>query len=68
MKVSKLDRITQPVRELADWLPMVHWGRSPFADPDEIDGTHVGNMTLHRAPDGTLYGVQDDPKNKEIKK
>jgi hypothetical protein len=70
MKVSKLDRITAPVRELIDRWPLVHWGKSLFGpdEPgDEADGAKVGHMTLRRGPDGRLYGFLDAPK-KEIKK
>ncbi|MFI5258309.1 MAG: hypothetical protein ACHQ01_01680 [Candidatus Limnocylindrales bacterium] len=62
VKVSKLDRLTKPIRDAADAMPFFHWGRSPFAPPDEADGAHVGHMTLRRAPDGTLVGFLDDPK------
>jgi hypothetical protein len=71
MKVSKLDRITAPVRELIDHWPLVHWGKSLFGpdEPEEdLDGTHVGNMTLHRDPrTGIVFGVMDPQKPKEKK-
>lgn len=64
MKVSKLNRVTPPVREVErDWAPLVHWGRSPFAPPDEIDGAKVGRMTLRRDPvTGAVIGFLDEPK------
>jgi hypothetical protein len=63
VKVSKLDRPTPPVREPEkDWRPLIAWGRGPFAPPDEADGAHVGGITLHRGPDGRLYGVADAKK------
>ena len=67
MKVAKLNRTTPPVREAEkDWLPMIAWGRPPFAPVDEIDGAHVGRMTLRRDPvTGAVVGVLDDSPRKE---
>ncbi len=62
MRISKLDRVTEPVRDLVDRMPLIHWGRPLFAPPDEIDGTHINGMTLRRMPDGSLMGVLDPPQ------
>lgn len=65
MKVSKLDRPTPASpKEEKDWQPLIAWG-NPFAEPDEADGAHVDNMTLRRAPDGSLVGVVDPPKKEK---
>jgi hypothetical protein len=67
VKVSKLNRPTHPIREVAGKEPLIYWGRPLFGPSnDEIDGTHVGDMTLRRDPvTGLLCGVLDAPKKKE---
>ena len=67
MKITKLDRITEPVRELVDKMPLIHWGRPLFgpSEPDEIDGTRINGMTLRRMPDGSVVGVLDPPQKEK---
>jgi hypothetical protein len=68
MKVSKLDRITAPVRELIDHWPLVHWGKSLFgpSNEDDPDSVHINGMTIRRDPvTGLLYGVLDAPKKEK---
>jgi hypothetical protein len=39
------------------------WGRSPFAPPDEVDGTRVAGYRLVRGPSGALVGIRErDPE------
>lgn len=42
------------------------WSRRLFAG-DDADGATFGRMTVHRAPDGTLYGVINEPKKPKEK-
>lgn len=61
MKVAKLDRATPPAPQAE--LPLVAWGKPPFAPDDEIDGSKIGRMTLRRDPaTGAVVGLLDDPK------
>jgi len=40
-----------------EWPPLFAWGGDD--EDDEIDGTLVGGLTLHVAPDGTLVGTTE---------